>query len=165
MSVNYPRYSKGRKVKPKIVLHHANNENVDRCFVRLFKKYLSLRPSECPTNAFYLTPLKKASETKWFTTAPVEKNKLAKAVSNMCKACNIQGYKTNHSLRATAATRLYSSGIDEQLVMERTGHRSLEGVRSYKRTSAEQQETVSDILSNAKKQCTELTLPAPYIKQ
>jgi len=30
------------------------------------------------------------------------------------------------SLRATAATRLYKAGVDEQLVMERTGHRSLE---------------------------------------
>ncbi len=103
--------------------------------------------------------LKTASGIHWFTTAPIGRNKLAKSVSNMCKACNIQGYKTNHSLRAIAATRLYSSGIDEQLVMERTGHRSLEGVRSYKRTSTEQQETVSDILSNAKKQCSESTLP------
>ena len=32
--------------------------------------------------------------------------------------------------------------------MERTGHRSLEGVRSYKRTSNEQRETLSDILNN-----------------
>ena len=32
--------------------------------------------------------------------------------------------------------------------MERTGHRSLEGVRSYKRTSNEQWETLSDILNN-----------------
>lgn len=160
VSKNHPGGIKGRKQKPKVVLHHANNDNPDRCFVRLFKKYLSVRPSECPANAFYLNPLKNARGANWFTTAPVGKNKLAKAVSNMCKACNIQGYKTNHSLRATAATRLYSSGIDEQLVMERTGHRSLEGVRSYKRTSAEQQETVSDILSNAKKQCTQLAVPA-----
>ena len=43
--------------------------------------------------------------------------------------CGIKGYKTNHSLKATA-TRLYSAGIDEQLVMERTGHRSIEGIRS-----------------------------------
>ena len=75
----------------------------------------------------------------------------------MCKECGIEGYKTNHSLRATAATRLYASGIDEQLVMERTGHRSLEGIRSYKRTSDEQREAVSDILSN-KKPCTEIAL-------
>ena len=31
--------------------------------------------------------------------------------------------------------------------MERTGHRSLDGVHSYKRTSTEQQEPLSDILA------------------
>lgn len=77
----------------------------------------------------------------------------------MCKQCGIEGFKTNHSLRATAATRLYASGIDEQLVMERTGHRSLEGIRSYKRTTSQQKETVSDILCNAKKHCSDLAIP------
>ncbi len=43
-----------------------------------------------------------------------------------------------------------------QLVMERTGHRSIEGVRSYKRTSMEQREAVSDILSNTKISCCEV---------
>jgi len=43
----------------------------------------------------------------------------------MCKECGIRGYITNHSLRATAASRLYASGMDEQLVMERTGHKSV----------------------------------------
>ena len=69
---------------------------------------------------------------------------------NMCEMANIPGYKTNHSLRATTATRLYSEGIDEQLVMERTGHRSIEGVQSYKRTFSEQQENISDILNGKK---------------
>ena len=31
--------------------------------------------------------------------------------------------------------------------MERTGHRSLEGVRSYKRTSDDQREALSDIMN------------------
>ena len=72
----------------------------------------------------------------------------------MCKEAGIQGYKTNHSLRATAATRLYASGVDEQLVMERTGHCSTEGIRSYKRTSTEQQQDISDILNNSKRSCS-----------
>ena len=74
----------------------------------------------------------------------------------MCKECGIQGYKTNHSLRATASTRLYMSGIDEQ--MERTGHRSTEGIRSYKRTTMEQKEVVSDILSTTKRQCKQVAV-------
>ena len=35
--------------------------------------------------------------------------------------------------------------------MERTGHRSLTGVRSYKRTSDEQREALSDIMNCATK--------------
>ncbi len=54
-------------------------------------------------------------------------------------------------IRATAATRLYESGIDEQLVLERIGHRSLPGVRSYKRTSSHQKEVLSDILNKVPK--------------
>ena len=34
--------------------------------------------------------------------------------------------------------------------METTGHRSLDGVRSYKRTSAQQKESILDILSLTK---------------
>ena len=68
----------------------------------------------------------------------------------MCKAAGICGFKTNHSLRATAATRLYQAGVDEQIIMETTGHKSTNGVRCYKHTSAQQKESVSDILSLAK---------------
>ena len=70
-------------------------------------------------------------------------------MSNMCSKAGIAGYKTNHSLRATAASRLYHKGIDEQLIMERTGHRSLEGVRSYKRTEEQQQIAVSNVLQQS----------------
>ena len=41
---------------------------------------------------------------------------------------------------------LYHKGIAEQLILERTGHRSLEGVGSYKRTDAPQQIAVSNVL-------------------
>ena len=57
----------------------------------------------------------------------------------------IKGFKTNHSQRVKAATRLYQSGVDEQQIMERTGHQSIEWVRSYKRTSEQQREALSDI--------------------
>ena len=72
-------------------------------------------------------------------------------VARICKAAGIEGFKTNHSLRATAATRLYHAGVDEQIIMEITSHRSLDGVRSYKRTSAQQKEAISDNLSSTKR--------------
>ena len=40
--------------------------------------------------------------------------------------------------------------MDEQIIMETTGHKSTNGVHCYKRTSAQQKESVSDILSLAK---------------
>ena len=44
--------------------------------------------------------------------------------------------------------------------MERIGHRSIEGVRSYNRTSQEQQETLSGIL-NGPSTCTAPDVPVP----
>lgn len=64
-----------------------------------------------------------------------------------CKCAGIEGYKTIYSLRATSTTRLYESGVDEKLVMERMGHRSLEGVRCYKLTSDSQRQALSNILN------------------
>ena len=49
---------------------------------------------------------------------------------------------------------IMSTGVDEQTVMERTGHRSLEGVRTYKHTSKQQRAAILDIF-NLKKQCLE----------
>ena len=70
-------------------------------------------------------------------------------MSRVCRAGGIEGYKTNHSLRVTTATRLFQSGVDEQLIMDRTGHRSLDGVRTYKRIGEQQKQTVSQVLNDA----------------
>ena len=69
----------------------------------------------------------------------------------MRKRAGISGYKTNHSLRATTVTRLFHEGVDEQLIMERTGHHSVDGVRSYKRTTSKQVMEIFDILNIASK--------------
>ena len=58
---------------------------------------------------------------------------------------------SNHSLRVTAATRLFQSGTDEQLIMDRTGHRSIDGIRAYKRISQDQEKEVSSVLN--KEEC------------
>ena len=121
---------KHRKVKPKDAKHFANVANPSRCFVRLFKLYMSKLHPDSPKTAFYFKPLQKWSPTgTWFSKQPLGHNTLQHKMSNMCSKARIAGYKTNHhSLHATAASRLYHKGIDEQLIMERTGHRSLEGV-------------------------------------
>ena len=65
---------------------------------------------------------------------PIGHNKLADTVPRLMREAGIEGYFTNHSLRATATTRLYDAQVDEASIMERTGHRSVNGVRTYKRS-------------------------------
>ncbi len=83
--------------------------------------------------------------TCWFSKLPLGHNKLEGTVARLCKSA--RRIRTNRSLWATAATRLYNAAIEEQQVLEITGHRSTEGVRSYKRTSTTQKQLLSDVLN------------------
>ena len=134
-----------------MVIHHANEDHPERYFVRLFKRYLALLPANPSADAFYLQPSRHPTSTCWFSATPLGHYSLGRTISCICKEADIGGYKTNYSLRATAATRLYQSGVDEQLVMERTGHCSLEGVCSYKRISDTQCQALSNMLNCSKK--------------
>lgn len=140
---------KHRKVEPKEVTHidiHSI-ENPERSHALLFQKYLKLRPINS-TNHFYLSPLKNWNLTNWYKNVPIGHNTLAHVVRDICKQCDIKGNKTNHSLRATCATRLFNNGVDEQLIMERTGHRSVNGVRTYKRSDSTHHYNTSVIIDN-----------------
>ena len=88
-------------------------------------------------NVFYHRPLPTG-----FSKQPVGQHTLEGCLSSMIKECGLVGYFTLHSLRATCATRLYNRGMDEQVIMEVTGHTS-SAVREYKRTSNEMKRMVS----------------------
>ena len=106
VSKNNPGGLKHRKVQSKSVVHYANSDQ-SRCFVRLYKLYCSKCPINRPENAFYLTPLRKFTEECWYSREPVGHNPLGSTVKRLCESAGITGYKTNHSLRVTAATRLF----------------------------------------------------------
>ena len=61
------------------------------------------------------------------------------------------GYFTNHSLRASCASRLFHAGVDEQFICKTTGHRS-KAVCIYKRPHSEQEVAISEI---SKRPCVE----------
>ena len=145
LSKNYPSELKDRKSNKSSntfqVSHHANIEKPERCFVCLYKLYNSHCSPNHPDNAYYSQPSQRTSDAKyWYTNQPVaiEHSKLDPTIQRMCNEAGTSGSRTNHSLRATAATWLHQCGyVEEQQVMERTGHISTETVRSYKRTSKE----------------------------
>lgn len=148
VSKTYNGGLKHRRLDPKKVRHVDINsiENPPRSHALLLQKYQAKRPTNS-SNVFYLTPNKSVNGS-WYKMIPMGHNVLINVVKNLCRKSGISGYKTNHSLRATCATRLYQGGVDEQVIMERTGHRSTKGVRSYKRTSNVHHHNSSVIIDN-----------------
>ena len=111
-------------------------EDGEHCVVNIFVNYL-----QCRDKHFYHRPLpENGSGCARFGVQPVGRNTLAKIIPDMCKAAGIQGQKTGHSGKVTCATVL---DFSDQLIKERTGHRSLEALHKYKRTGADQQYQVS----------------------
>ena len=140
------------KITPKTVRAYSNEANPERCIIRLYKLYLSKLHNDLPPDAFYFKPkeITSPSDPVWFTRQVLGVNTLAKIVSTICTNGGLAGHRTNHSLRATAATRMYDLEFDEQLVCETTGHRS-HCVRSYKRTSSELKRKASRAVQGIKR--------------
>ena len=128
---------KHRKLDTKVVDVHQI-DNPDRCPVRLLTRYLNLLPPDRKCKSLYLQPRKKLLPNVWYRDSPVGENRMRSFVKELCKNAGIPGYYTNHSLRATGCTRMYyNDEIDEQVIQEISGHRSV-AVRSYKRTCEKQ---------------------------
>ena len=147
-SKNYQGGLSHRKVKPKSVACYEYKSNPQRCLVRIFQLYLKHRPADCD-DVFYLTPLKRPKGDTWYSKMPIGHNTLSKTVSRVCSDAGISGFKTIHCLRVTTATRLFHSGADQQLIMSHTGHRSVDGVRTYKRESKDRKRSLSNVLNAA----------------
>jgi hypothetical protein len=125
---------KSQRISLKHVRQFENQQNPQRCHVRLSHIFLSKHPTE--GDRFYSEAKKNWTKDEIrFTSRPLGKNQLSGLISNVCSTVGLSGRnKLNHFLKVTCATRLYQSNVDEQMIMERTGHRSLAGVRAYKRT-------------------------------
>jgi len=117
-----------------------------RCPVLLFELYQSKCPANRPDHAFYLRPLQHPTQKQWYSVAAVGVNTLSNTVSRLCKKAGFVGFFSNHSLRATAATRLFNANVEEQLVKLKTGHTS-DAVQSYKRVSDVKLREMSDIVA------------------
>ncbi|CAC5393030.1 unnamed protein product [Mytilus coruscus] len=116
------------------------------CVVNLFELYASHCPSfPRKADALYLRPLKIPNGNIWYADQPIGRHSLANIVASICQEAGIGGYRTNHSLRASAATRMYDAGVDEQLICEVTGHRS-NAVRNYKRTNEKQKRKINSVI-------------------
>ena len=140
----------------KVVPIHFCPQAGERCPVSLLDKYLSRLPEEAKEkDVFYVQPLESAAESPethdvWHTAIPIGKHTLQQKFSKMYQAAGIVGHKTNHSLRATSASEMFAHQVPEKLIQERTGHHSLEALRTYERSNEEQHRAVSSVLCDSK---------------
>ena len=77
------------------------------------------------------------SDTKkcYMTNQHVGINMLKNILSELLEKAGLETRYTNHSLRATAITQMFNSGIPEKIITENFGHRSTKALRCYERTS------------------------------
>ena len=138
-------------VPNEVVHQYQDFEAGERCHINVLDKYLSkLSPNACEKDIFYLCPIASAptdDTSPWYVSMAIGKNPLSRMMKTMCEAAEIPGKKTNHSLRAYAASELFNAGIPEKVIQDRTGHRSLDGLRKYERISEKQKEDACKVLA------------------
>ncbi|CAC5354858.1 unnamed protein product [Mytilus coruscus] len=111
-----------------------------RCLYEHFETYLnSLENDGC----FYRKPLTSGIS---YGKQPLGMNKLGSLMKEMCGKAGLKGNFTNHSGKRSCSTSLDKAGLDEQSIMDRTGHRST-AVRAYKTKTNEIEEKVSMALN------------------
>ena len=79
-------------------------------------------------------------------------------MKKLCERAGVKGYFTNHSFRRSCAMRLYHGGADEQEIMAITGHRSKDGVRTYKEISCNQEEKLSNMIQPGSEKLSDLVI-------
>ena len=141
---------KHRKLTPRSSRAYANAECPERCVVGIVDTYMKRCPKDSLLNAFYLKPLQKfKGKSVWYSTVPLGHNKLNSMVKIIMSEAGVEGYYTNHSLRATAVSRLLQNDVDDKLIKGVTGHRS-DALQGYKRETEEQLLKVSKIVQGQK---------------
>ena len=98
--------------------------------------------------SYLFVPSQLYSDKPWFINSPVSINTLNSILSTISQQAGVNTQYTNHSLRATSATRMYLKNVPEKLISEKTGHRSLTALRVYERTSCVQEQAVTKAVSN-----------------
>ena len=130
-----------RNVQLKELKQYDSNKEIT--VYKLFKNYIECIGDQGP---FYRKPLlPRFLGDIQFSDLPMSAKTLGSYIQAMMTEAGFSGNYTGHSGKVTLATRLYQQGVDEQLIKERTGHRS-DAVRCYKRTSAEQQKHISGLV-------------------
>ena len=90
------------------------------------------------------------SSSRWFMNTAMGVNPLKSMMPKISELAGLSTRYTNHSLRATSATRMFSAGVPEKIIAERTRHRSAKALRQYEHTSTAQMQAAGFAVSEEK---------------
>ena len=122
------------------------DSNFPKSTYKLIQTYFeALKRCGIQEGAFYRRPLQPIAGKIRYAKVPIGVNSISQLLPNAAAAAGLKGNFTGHSGKVSCATALFQSDVDEQLIKERTGHRS-DAVRIYKRTAIEQQRNISRLL-------------------
>ena len=76
-------------------------------------------------------------------------------VKAICAESGIEG-KSNHSFRVAGATRMFTAGIPQKIIQQRTCHRLLKALREYEGPTEEQLREVSGLISGVEKKSADI---------
>ena len=134
--------------KNKVVKAYAQIGS-ERCIVKLLDTYLAKLKPESPF--FYMRPLEKVPhqhDKSWYTSQRVGINTLKGIIPKLSLEAGCDANYSNHSLRATSATRMFAAGIPEKLIADKTDHRSLKALRTYERTQPSMEKAIDRVIAD-----------------
>ncbi|XP_061186495.1 uncharacterized protein LOC133194575 [Saccostrea echinata] len=135
-----------RHISPKTIKHVFSDPKLFLIYEEYIQLVRMISTDENGSEPFYRRPLENKNNLKTFSKQCLGVNKLSKLMKSICEEGGLKGAFSNHSGKRTCATQLYQAGIQEQEIMGRTGHRSVQSVRKYKRPSGEMLEEISNVL-------------------
>ena len=120
----------------------------DHYIVKLLDFYLSKLKPQSPF--FYMRPLEQIPDDgkPWYTGQRVGINTLKTISPKLSSESGVDVKYTNHSLRATSATRMFTGGVPEKVIAEKTGHRSLQALGLYEKTQLSMEKADDSVIAN-----------------
>ena len=87
-----------------------------------------------------------AKDNVWFHNIPLGKNVLGTMMVRISEKVGLSQNYTNHSVRATAISKLSANGVEDRHIMAITGHRNAASLTSYCKPTSSQRAEMAAIL-------------------
>ena len=141
-------------------------EDKERCPVLMYKRIRDKRSEEQkqPNHHFFLTPHRNATWDMEFPWKHGKKPNMSDgAIGNIMvevkKTAGLTGAITAHTVRKTYMTNLLRAGVPANLIIQYSGHKSLDSINSYSVASVDQQKEMYEIAVNRKRSYETVVAP------